>query len=239
MNTYPGEIEDFDDLLEAFEWIREQGPVKAISGGPHSVGTTLETLLNHPLDADSASDFGFTEIKAQRDGTSSPTTLFTREPTYNDGWSMRRVLEVHGYEDGEGRTALKINLGTSENHGLSLNSEGGYLNLYSDLLGEEIGYWTEDTVSAGVEKISDICYICAISSYDDDGDETFYYYEFERYTLPEDFDADSLIDLIDEGSVRVELRTHIRLDGTVRNYGTAFRAPNIHNISAYEVEDLV
>jgi hypothetical protein len=239
MDTYPDSVDDFNDLLDAFSWVQEQGPVKAISGGPHSVGTTLELLLNHQLDADSASDFGFTEIKAQRSGTSSPTTLFTKEPTYNEGWSMRRVLEVHGYEDDNGRTALKINLATHERHGLSLNSEGGYLNLYSDELGEEIGYWTAETVSTGVEKISDICYIYADEDYDDDGDETFHYQSFQRLTLPPNFDADNLIDLIDDGSVRVELRTHINLDNTVRNYGTAFRAPNILNIDLYDIENLI
>ena len=50
MDTYPSEIDNFSDLLDAFLWVENQGPVKAISSGPHSVGTTLETLLNHDLD---------------------------------------------------------------------------------------------------------------------------------------------------------------------------------------------
>ena len=239
MCTYPSDIENFDDLLEAFEWIQEQGPVRAISGGPHSVGTTLETLLNHPLDADSASDFGFTEIKAQRSGTSSPTTLFTKEPTYNDGWSMRRVVSEHGYLDDEGCVALRINLYSHENHGLELRSEGQYLNLYSVELDEEIGYWEMDDFEAGLSKISDICYITADSDYDDEGCETFHYNSFSRITLPDDFDSDSFLQLIEDGSISVEIRTYIRHSGEVRNHGTAFRSPDIYGISLYEWEDLL
>ena len=239
MPTYPGGIDHFQDLLNAFEWVRNLGPVKAISGGPHSVGTTLETLLNHPLDADTASDFGFTEIKAQRHGTSSPTTLFTKEPTYNQGWSMGRIVREHGYIDSEGCKALRINLYTHENHGLRLNAEGDYLNLYSVKLDEEIGFWQMDDFEAGLSKISDICYITADVDFDADGDETFHYQSFSRIKLPEDFNADSFLNLIHEGSISIEIRTYIRHTGKVRNHGTAFRSPNIYGISLYDWENLL
>jgi hypothetical protein len=66
---YPRDIDTFDDLCNAFAWVGSQGFVEAISGGDHSVGTTLEIMLNHALDADSSADFGFTELKVQREGT--------------------------------------------------------------------------------------------------------------------------------------------------------------------------
>ena len=144
---YGQSIDDFDDLIEAFIWVGEQGFVPAISGGPHSVGTTLETMLDHPLDADASSDFGFTEIKCQREGTSSPTTLFTKEPSYNDGWNMRRVVEEHGYEDEEGCQALRINLYSHEFHGLNLDTEEGDLLLISSESGDEIGRWEDGGIT--------------------------------------------------------------------------------------------
>ena len=239
MDTYPGDINDFSDLLDAFRWVENQGPVKAISSGPHSVGTTLETLLNHDLDADAASDFGFTEIKAQRYGTSSPTTLFTKEPTYNEGWSMGKVVEEHGYHDDDGCLALRINLYSHEHYGLKLTAGGEYLNLYSEKYDEEIGYWHVDDFETGMSKISDICYITAYTDYDEDGDETFHYTSFNRITLPDDFDADSFLSMIEDGSISVEIRTYIRHNGKVRNHGTAFRSRDIYGISLYEWEELI
>ncbi len=236
---YDGNIEDFDDLIEAFEWVREQGFVPAISSGPHSVGTTLETMLGHPLDADSSSDFGFTEIKTQREEAGSPTTLFTKEPSYNDGWNMRRVVEEHGYEDEEGCQALRINLYSHEFHGLNLDSEDGDLLLISSESGEEIGRWEDGTLDVGIEKISDVCYITAETMTRDDGTECFWYNSFENLVLSDDFDGEDLLDLVNEGSISIEIRTYIRHTGEVRNHGTAFRSSNIYNISAYERQDLL
>ncbi len=43
--SYSGNIDDLDDLCDAFRWAEQQGFVDAISGGPHAVGTTLEILF--------------------------------------------------------------------------------------------------------------------------------------------------------------------------------------------------
>jgi hypothetical protein len=234
--TYPGNIDSFDDLQEAFRWVEGQGYVPAISGGPHAVGTTLEIMLNHALDADSASDFGFTELKAQRSGTSSPTTLFTKEPSYNEGWSMRRVIEEHGYEDDDGQLALRINLYSHDNWGLYLEADSSSLSLMSSEHGE-LGSWDESDMEIGMEKISDVCYISADSESGDSG-EMFHYNSFSRLILPDDFDFSDFLGLIDEGSVSVEIRAYIRHSGEVRNHGCGFRSPDIMSISCYEWEDL-
>lgn len=235
--SYSGDIDDLDDLCDAFRWAEQQGFVDAISGGPHAVGTTLEIMLNHDLDADAASDFGFTELKAQRENTGSPTTLFTKEPTYNEGWSMRRIIEEHGYRDNDDLLALRINLYGHDNHGLYLVGYEDSMSLFSTEHGE-IGYWSDYDLDTGLEKIRDVCYITAETDYGDNG-EMFWYNSFKRLTLPDDFDYSDFVELIDEGSISIEIRSYIRESGQVRNHGTAFRSPDITSISSYDWEDLI
>ena len=75
---YQKPIETIADLELALEWVKSLGPVPQISKGPHSVGTTLETLLGHDLDSLPLRDFPECELKAQRGYTSSMVTLFTK-----------------------------------------------------------------------------------------------------------------------------------------------------------------
>ena len=72
-----------------------------------------------------------------------------------------------------------------------------------------------------------------------DGRECFWYNSFENLVLPEDFNGEDLLNLIDDRSMSIEIRTYIKHSGKVRNHGTAFRAPDIYGISAYERRDLL
>ncbi|MDP6866613.1 MAG: hypothetical protein QGG62_06720, partial [Candidatus Poseidoniaceae archaeon] len=54
---YDGVIDSINDLKKALQWVESLGPVPQISKGPHSVGTTLETLLGHDLDSLPLRDF--------------------------------------------------------------------------------------------------------------------------------------------------------------------------------------
>jgi len=232
---YPGEIDSLSDLCDAFEWVESQGFVEAISAGDHSVGTTLEVMLNHALDADSSADFGFTELKVQRYGTSSKTSLFTKEPNYNDGWSMVEILTNYGYTDNEGRTAWKDRLYSYVNKGLYLNvNEDNELELCSED-GDVIGFWTEDMLQDGLEKISDICYVTAEVEWRD-GTEYFHYNSFSRCTL--DSDTFAILNSLDDGSLHLEIRAHLNSPTNARNRGTAFRTSNLYNISAFNIQDL-
>ena len=76
---YQESIETIDDLKLALEWAKSLGSVPQISKGPHSVGTTLETLLGHNLDSLPLRDFPECELKAQRGYTSSMITLFNSD----------------------------------------------------------------------------------------------------------------------------------------------------------------
>jgi len=232
---FPGKVDTFDELCEAFAWVEAQGFVEAISSGDHSVGTTLEIMLNHALDANSSADFGFTELKVQREGTSSKTTLFTKEPAYSKDWSMVRVLNEFGYTDGEGRTAWKDRLYSYVNKGLYLDvNDSGDLVLLSEE-NDLIGSWSEEMLEDGLSKIRDICYVTANVEWRE-GVEYFHYNTFLRYTL--DTDSFAILNSLDDGSLHLEIRAHLKSPTSARNRGTAFRTKNLYDISAYVVEEL-
>ena len=247
--TYGQSIDGIDDLIEAFAWVRDQGFVPAISSGPHSVGTTLERMLNHDLDALPLKDWKDTEMKAQRIRTQSPTTLFTKEPRWAEGWNSKRLLVENGYPDNDGHEfALRINLYTHEFHGLHLESFDEEMRLIQSGTGSVVGHWDADSLEKGFEKIRDITYINA-ESRKAGGKEYFHYISFKRFKLKEDLSAIDILSEIEHGALDLELRMYLCADhehcwkygrkaGQVRNHGTAFRCLPRKLKEIFEITDL-
>ena len=249
--SYPHPITNSEDLAEALLWIREQGWIPAVSRGPHSVGTTLELALNHPLDSLPSRDFGDTEGKAQRANTSSPMTLFTKTPIWEPGWSARRVLENYGYEDTEGhQNSLHINLYSSPRHNLRLEAGEHGILLIGDDTGEIIGTWTTERFVEGFENKADNVTHIKADTRMIDGREHFHYTRAYQCSIREDLDASNLLEEIDNGNLGLEFRMYIREDhphctdkgkrsGTVRDHGPAIRCRPGKIREIYDVVDLM
>jgi hypothetical protein len=247
---YQGKIINASDLTVALQWVEQQGFIPAISSGPHSVGTTLETMLNHELDALPLKDWEDTEMKAQRNKTQSPTTLFTKEPYWAKGWNSKRLLIENGYPDNDGHPyALRINLYTREFHGLHLDSTTDGMQLIQTKTGELIGHWDTNSMEKGFEKIRDITYITADSK-KNGGKEFFHYNTFKRFRLKENLSAVDIMREIESGALDLELRMYMcadhehcrkygRSEGQVRNHGTAFRCSPRKLSQVFDITDLM
>ena len=248
--VYPGKITNSSDLSVALQWVEQQNFIQAISSGPHSVGTTLETVLNHDLDALPLRDWDDTEMKAQRNRTQSPTTLFTKEPYWAQGWNSKRLLLENGYPDNEGHPyALRVNLYTREFHGMHLESSGDKMRLIQTTTGELVGYWDTESMEKGFEKIRDITYITADSK-KIKAKEYFHYNSFKRFRLKENLTAKDILKEIEHGSLDLELRMYMcadhehcrkygRSEGQVRNHGTAFRCSPRKLSQIFDITDLM
>jgi hypothetical protein len=148
---------------------------------------------------------------------------------------MVEILNNYGYIDERGRTAWKDRLYSYENKGLYLDvNDQGDLELCSED-GDRIGYWTEEMLEDGLSKISDICYVTAEVEWRN-GTEYFHYNSFSRYTL--DADSFAIFNSLNDGSLHLEIRAHLSSPTNARNRGTAFRTPDLFNISAYTITDL-
>ena len=250
---YSGEIRSVSDLTKALEWVNSLGFIPAISKGPHSVGTTLEILLGHPLDSLPFRDFEGCEVKAQREEASSPMTLFTKTPIWNKdyGWRAKRVLEEFGYEDNDGHSnALRINLYSSPRHGLRLQASHDGIDLIVDETEERIGTWTTERFIEGFErKANNIVYIKAESRIID-GFENFHYKETYHCILKDDLDAGDLLTEIDNGNLALELRMYLcedhqhcwdynRKKGLVRDHGPAIRCSPSRLKAIYNITQLL
>jgi hypothetical protein len=247
---YQKPIETIADLELALEWVKSLGPVPQISKGPHSVGTTLETLLGHDLDSLPLRDFPECELKAQRGYTSSMVTLFTKTPTWNKegGWSARKVLETFGYEDKKGhRKAMRINLYDTEFHGMVLVPTVNGIAVTVASTGEIIGEWFTEVFKQKFEdKVDNIVYVQA-DVVVENGVELFHYTSAQHCIVKSDLNANDIFDEIANRNLALEWRMFLcedhehcwnegRKAGMVRDHGPGIRCAkeklkNIYDIS--------
>lgn len=240
LQVYPNDISNVDDLGKALNWVRSLGWVKAISSGPHSVGTTLELLLGHPLDSLPLQDFPGAELKAQREITSSPITLFTKTPDWREGWSAKRVTNTFGYADDAGHDkALRINLYHSRSmYGMRLKPTDIGFCVYVEDTGEVIGEWSRDVIGRKFNgKAKDICYVKADTKVVE-GEEYFHYTEADFCARKPHLSRDDMIRALENNDLHLEWRMYIRVDhphcrkktgemkgpvGSCRDHGPGFR----------------
>jgi hypothetical protein len=250
---YEGTIVSIEDLKAALEWVKSLGPVPQISRGPHSVGTTLETLLGHDLDSLPLRDFPECELKAQRKNAGSMVTLFTKTPTWNKekGWSARKVLQTFGYEDDKGhKKAMRINLYDVEFHGMVLiPTHNGIAVTVADT-GEIIGEWYTETFKEKFEsKVDNIVYVNA-QVHVENGIEHFHYTSAEHCEVKPDLDAKDIFDEISNRNIALEWRMFLcedhehcwnegRRAGMVRDHGPAIRCQKSKLKKIYKIKELV
>jgi hypothetical protein len=249
---YQKSIETIDDLKLALEWAKSLGPVPQISKGPHSVGTTLETLLGHNLDSLPLRDFPECELKAQRGYTSSMITLFTKTPAWNKegGWSARKVLETFGYEDEKGhKKALRINLYDTEFHGMVLVPTEKGIAVTVASTGEIIGEWfTEVFKQKFTDKVDNIVYVQADVT-TENGVECFHYTSAQHCVVKPDLNAHDIFDEIANRNLALEWRMFLcedhehcwnegRKAGMVRDHGPGIRCTKDKLKNIYDILDL-
>ncbi|MEM0134691.1 MAG: MvaI/BcnI family restriction endonuclease [Thermoplasmatales archaeon] len=188
----------------------------------NGIGKTLETLLgireNNQKLADCVYNCMEVEIKAHRSNSGSMITLFTLEPReryLNDIELMRK----YGYIDEKGRQTLKITLTAT-----SYTEQG--LKLVTDPNEETISIIDTEENRLWMWYRSDIHIklgnLCLVSAYSRSGDE-IEKFKIESGELLSGLNFNCIFRLIDEGIVKIDLRMHIKSNGTSRNHGTGFR----------------
>jgi len=250
---YGKTIQTINDLKVALEWVKSLGPVPQISKGPHSVGTTLETLLGHDLDSLPLRDFPECELKAQRGATSSMVTLFTKTPTWNKegDWSARKVLQTFGYEDDKGhKKAMRINLYDTEFHGMVLIPTSTGIAVTVASTGEIIGEWyTEVFKQKFSDKVDNIVYVTA-DVIVENGVECFHYTSAQHCIVKPDLNAGDIFSEIAKRNLALEWRMFLcedhehclnegRKAGMVRDHGPAIRCSKEKLSQIYQMFPLI
>lgn len=216
------EIERRLRALKAMEY------VPTVRKGSTGVGHTFEQKMGLSETNIPVPDLGGrVEIKTTRRDSTSLVTLFC----FNKGvWhiSQKELIEKYGYVDDSGRKALKntIYAGRRISQGLNLLTDdlNNKISLIDDN-GNLLATW-DVFVMVGklMSKLSRVLFVIADRRFNINDEEEFFYNEAYILTdpIPRNF-----INAFKAGKVGIDLRMHLKENGSVRNRGTAFRVKEI------------
>lgn len=212
------------ELKKRMEDIRDMGFVESLRKGPTGIGYTLETLLGLTESNLPIPDVGGrVELKAARLQRSNLITLFT----FNRGvWSanQRDVIELHGNEDANGRIGLYSTVVASDSNSkgfqLAAPDEADCLQLRHVPSGVTLATWDMYyLVGKFVTKFERLLFAQAESRKTGRGEE----FEFRRARLLTEPGTAQFRHGFVGDVVKLDVRMHLKPDGSVRNHGTGFR----------------
>lgn len=215
-----------EEFLRKFDQISARGYVKTLRPGDTGIGFTLESLLEIPENNSPRGDFKGMEIKAYRDSENQfddqeKMNLFLKEPEWLDGLKGSERIQQYGYVDENGRQAWYLSVTSRKNDaGLQLVQEeqGDQIELHRH--GVAIARWTQEVLEQRLQEKHTHSVFVGADSRGTGADEEFWY---RTVTWCREPSARRLMELAATGDVIVELRMHLRPDGSARNHGTAFR----------------
>lgn len=217
----PG-YDGFEEFVDRLQEIEQMGYVETHRAGNTGIGKTLEDLLRIEENNIPGPDAAGVELKSARRNSGSMMTLFTKEPPRGSRelWASS-LVEKYGYEDDNGRPALKITLHVDEFNNQAFRTatdeEGVHIEHEDD--GVVATYPLDYLRDAYEAKFPEMVLVEA-DTQTIDGDEHFWFNE--GYYL-EGFNGEEFLNLIREGIIKIDLRMHLRDSGGARNHGTAFR----------------
>lgn len=213
---------DFNELIGSLQQLSSVGYIKTHRKGNTGIGKTLEDILGITENNVQGPDTGNIEIKSARRSSSSPLTLFTKEPPKSRRPIWKKdLVRMRGYIDDKGRDALKVKLKYGSINSCDLKVDENDMCLlvkdssdtvyarYPKSLLERVA---SNKFPAVVYMIADVDHI--------EGSEAFWFNEGYYCCNPTEED---ILELIRENTLNLELRMHIEDDGSLRNRGSAWR----------------
>ncbi len=219
------------ELKSRLVTIRDEGFVQTRRKGPTGVGFTLESLLELSENNLPIPDIGGrVEVKATRSNTNNLITLFT----FNRSVWVRRQKEIvsrWGYWDTKkGRQSLYTTVSAQEPNSLglqlSVSRDATSLSLNHVPSKSLLATWDLfHIVGKFLTKLDHMLFVHA-DTRKVEGLEEFHYNRAELLSEPSSM---TFRDGFANGIVLIDVRMHLKPNGTVRNRGTAFRVHE-HNL---------
>lgn len=216
------------ELIAEFDALSAEGFVPSLRDGRDGdVGNTFEIRMGGEENNRPIADVKGVELKSmlKRDyvaGASGEADLFLKEPKWVDGISSgAKRVRAYGYIDKKGRIGLKSGVKAKVNaHGLSLRVNRPAMRLELLRRGTVIGTWAFATLQQSLEgKLKDTLYGLADAK-KINGKQYFFYHSLIYCGRPS---VEGMLELIEAGSMSVQIRLHIKPNGSVRNHGAQFR----------------
>jgi hypothetical protein len=209
-----------NELKLRLQALKDKGFVPSLRRSDTGIGFTLETLLDLDENNLALPDLGEMELKSQRKSATNKVTLFT----FNRGvWKLhqKNVIQKYGYIDTQSRPALYCDVSSVPNtQGLYLKASDQELKL-CHVDGTVIAIWPAHRLLETFKaKMPALAIVYADSRFNSENKEEFWFNECHILTDP---NIHNFMDLIEQNIVVINLRMHVKPDGSVRNHGTPFR----------------
>ena len=220
-------IENLRDFAEAMDRIASLNWVTTHRSGPTGIGKTLEDLLGIEESNIIAPDFGIYELKAARTTDTSMLTLFTKNPLPRGANS--KLLKKYGYvsenyeHDGKFDTTLSVNRPTpisTTGRTLIIECNEKRINIVGNDNTVE-AYWDREILRKVFEKkyLHSLIYVEANARGQGRSEEFLFNIAYEL----SGFNYDSMIELLERGVVKIDIRIGQYPDGSTHDHGTGFR----------------
>lgn len=222
-----------EEFKEKFIEIRNMGWIRTHRAGTTGIGKTLEDLLGIDENNIQGPDFGQYELKSMRKNANSMLTLITKSPDEPAGANTQLRLN-YGYSSSAYDNDEKVLHSTlsatrftpiaNTGHSLKVSCTEERINIINENY-EVVASWLIDNLKAVMDrKLSDQFVFVRASSRGTGVNEEFFY---EEAYLLDGFNSQSIIDLINEGQIFVDLRIgqyHSGPNkGKTHDHGTGFR----------------
>ena len=183
--------ENYEELKELFNKIKNMGWVEAHRTGNTGIGKTFEDLLDKKEDNLSLPDFKDIEIKSQRNATNSMITLFTKSPDY----------------------PVSVNTFLRENFG-SISSEYDNMKILHTTINAnnfnntkqiiyENAYWSFENIQKCLEH--KLKYVAIVGA-DEKFENSKNYFKFTDIMLITGITLDKFLEALENGDVLVDIR---------------------------------
>ncbi|MYD44239.1 MAG: hypothetical protein F4W90_10170 [Gammaproteobacteria bacterium] len=211
--------QSIEQVVARLKQIKLQGYVPTQRRGGTGVGHTLEQLLGLEENNFKVPDLDDVELKAHRSNTSSLVTLFTSD---RDAWQVpaREVIEEFGLEE-DTRTNLYVTLkGNDITRGLYIDATEENI-LIKSVDKRILAKWSVSMMlDLFHRKVRHVILVLAESKRIN-GIEHFWYHSATFYSGW--MFSWHVANLFNSGLIHVDLRMHLKENGSVRNHGTGFR----------------
>lgn len=247
----------YADFLVKIKEIHDMGFVETHRKGDTGIGKTLEDLLGIAENNIAGPDFSNYELKSQRKQTQSMLTLFTKAP--NPRGANKELLNTYGYPHrktskehrqatltSESDKGILIPEGDKELHvtvdALKPNSVGLVLEAVEDklYLGKDKGveaYYDESTLREAFSRKNPDRLIYVLADHHKKGSTEYFWYQ-EAYRLV-GFSFKNLMRLIQNGTIKIDIRIGHYPDGRLHDHGTGFRIRPTNLPECYETMDRI
>ncbi|MGB4428151.1 MAG: MvaI/BcnI family restriction endonuclease [Thermacetogeniaceae bacterium] len=212
------------EVQKRLEEIRDMGYIPTTRRGPTGIGHTFETYIGLDETNLQIPDIGGRiEIKTARRNSGSLITLFTFNHSV---WRVKQkeVVQKYGYfSEKDQRQALYYSIWPNQPHpsGLQVVVDRKEHTLKLKHGDEILAVWSiYRLVGALLYKLGRILYVIADSRIGANNREEFH---FNEAYLLEEPSEDGFIEAFERSKVCLDLRMHLKKNGSVRNHGTGFR----------------